>query len=161
MNIFEKVVRTVSGWGAAAAGFFLVATMIAIVLDIALRLLRIPIIGSYELTQVFIVVTVAFALPYTALKKSHVVVDLLVSHFSDRNRAISSVVTLFPTLVIWAFIVWASIGVLQEKWTSEFSFTLGIPYLPFRFAWVLGLCLFCLVYIVEIIETVVFIGKSK
>jgi TRAP-type C4-dicarboxylate transport system permease small subunit len=161
MNIFEKVINHVSRWGVVAAGAFLVAIMIAIVLDIVLRLARIPIIGSYEITQLFIVVTVAFALPYTALKKGHVVVDLLVSRLKERSRTISSVITIFLSLVIWGLVVWASVGVLEEKWTREASFTLQIPYLPFRFAWVIGLALFCLVYLLEVIKGIMSLGKSK
>ena len=151
MNLFEKVIYNASRWGVVASGAFLVAIMVAIVLDIILRLARIPVIGSYEITQLLIVVTVAFALPYTALKKGHVVVDLLVSRLRERSLLISSTITIFLSLVIWGLVVWASIGVLEEKWTREASFTLQIPYLPFRFAWVIGLTLFCLIYLLEVI----------
>ena len=108
MKLFEKSVRLFSHVGAALGGFFLITIMLAIVLDICLRLLRIPIISSYDLTQVFIVVTVAFALPYTAIKKAHVVVEILVSRFSNKAQGLSSSITSFFTLIFWSLIIKAS-----------------------------------------------------
>jgi TRAP-type C4-dicarboxylate transport system permease small subunit len=161
MKYFEKVVLRLVNWGAVAAGLFLVVIMVAIVLDVVLRLLRIPFVGSYEIAEAFIIVTVAFALPFAAVKGTHVVIDVLITHFGRRKRAISTAIALFLTLVIWGLIVWASFNVMLAKWTNEFSFTLNIPYLPFRIIWVIGLILFCLVYITEIAKRIKLIGESK
>jgi TRAP-type C4-dicarboxylate transport system permease small subunit len=161
MNTIGKIVRYITGIGTWIAGIFLTGIMVAIVLDVILRLARIPIIGSYELTEVAIIVTVAFALPYTALKGGHVAVDLLVSRFKPRSRQLSVAITVLFSTVIWALVVWASIGVLQDKWLNEASYTLKIPYLPFRFVWVIGLALFCIVYLFEVIKRLTNKGNNS
>lgn len=150
-----------TGTGTWLAGIFLAGIMVAIVLDVILRLVKIPIIGSYELTEVAIIVAVAFALPYTALKGGHVAVDLLVSRFKPRARQLSVAITILFSTVIWALVVWASVEVLQAKWLNEASYTLKIPYLPFRFIWVIGLTLFCIVYLFEAIKRLIKKGNDS
>jgi hypothetical protein len=67
----------------------LAAMMFLIAVDVILRkLLDKPVTGSYELIQFMMVVTVALAVAYTDIEKSHVTLDLVTPHFPKRARAI-------------------------------------------------------------------------
>ena len=123
--------------------------MLLVVAVVLFRLFGKAIPGSYELIELMIVVTVAFALSYTALKQSHVVVDLLVSRFPLRTQTILAIFTYFLSMVIWGLIVWASYDIMLEKWLLEQSYLLKIPYLPFRIVWVFGLLIFSLIFLLE------------
>ena len=106
------------------------------------------------MVEVFIVITVAFALPYTALKKGHVMIDAITSHLKPRTRAIISCFTMFLSIAIWGFITWAAIVIMQEKWLGEVSFFMKIPYLPFRIIWIVGLVLFSLMYVLDFAKSI-------
>ena len=154
MERFEKLLSRVSNWGIGLGGAFLVAIMLVVVTTVITRLFKIGFTGSIEMVEVFIVVTVAFALPYTALKKGHVSIDALTSHLKPRTQAIISCFTMFLSLAIWGFITWAAFLIMQEKWLSEVSFFMKIPYLPFRIIWIIGLALFSLMYLVDFSKSI-------
>ncbi len=67
---------------------------------------------------------------------------------------ILSVITTILAMVIWGVITWAQVLIMQEKWIAEVSFLIKIPYLPFRIIWIIGLCLFTLVYFSNLVQTV-------
>jgi len=124
--------------------------MVLIVASVVVRPFGEVIAGSYELVEVLIVVIVGFALAYTALKQRHVAISLLTSRFSQRKQVIIASFTWFLSLCTWGIIVWASTDIMFEKWLAERTEWLGVPYLPFRFVWVFGLLLYCLVFLIEL-----------
>ena len=150
MRSFANIVHRIGGVGAAIGSVFLAGMMVLIVASVVVRPFGEVIAGSYELIEVLIVVPVAFALGYTALKQGHVEVSLVVSRFSQRKQAIIASFTWFLSLGIWGLIVWAGTGIMLEKWLGERTELLLVPYLPFRFVWVFGLLLFCLAFLIEL-----------
>jgi TRAP-type C4-dicarboxylate transport system permease small subunit len=65
-------------WFGYAAAVFLVAMMLITVTDVLLRsLFAIPIFGTFELVELFLVATIFLALPATFLREENVVVDLI------------------------------------------------------------------------------------
>jgi TRAP-type C4-dicarboxylate transport system permease small subunit len=61
-----------------AAAVFLIAMMMITVADVALRsLFNIPIFGTFDLVELFLVATVFLAIPGTFLRDEHVVVDVI------------------------------------------------------------------------------------
>jgi TRAP-type C4-dicarboxylate transport system permease small subunit len=154
MDRFEKVLNRLANWGVGLGGAFLVAIMLVVVTTVVTRLFKIGFTGGIEMVEVFIVVTVAFALPYTALKKGHVMIDAITSHLKPRTRAIILCFTMFLATVIWGFITWASVLIAQEKMFTELSYFMKIPYLPFRVIWIVGLTLFTLMYVLDFAKSI-------
>lgn len=148
MGYFPNIVRRISGIGTALGAASLVGMMILIVANIIYRLTGHVITGSYELSELLIVVTVAFALGYAALQKSHVEVKIVVSRFPQRWQAILEAFTSFLSMGTWAVIAWASSLILSERWLSEESEMLLVPFLPFRLVLLFGLILISLVYLI-------------
>lgn len=136
----------------AIGAAFLVGMMVLIVANIIYRLFGHVIAGSYELSELMIVVAVAFALGYAAVHKSHIVVKIVISRFSQRWQSIIEVLMSLISLATWAVIAWASFNVLSQRWLTEVTDLLDIPYLPFRIIFVLGLVIFCLVYITDLVR---------
>jgi TRAP-type C4-dicarboxylate transport system permease small subunit len=52
-------------------------------------LLRRPLTGAVEISQLFLVVTVFFGVAYTEVRKQHVTFDEIVIHFPRRLRAVT------------------------------------------------------------------------
>ncbi len=77
----------VATWIGAAALIVLVLVTFANV--IARYLLRKPLIGAVEISQLFLVVTVFFGVAYTEVRKQHVTFDEVVAFFPRRLRAIT------------------------------------------------------------------------
>ena len=152
MEIFASIVQRVTKVGTVAAGIFLVGAMLLVVTGVIVRFFNIAIVGSYELMQLMIAVTIAFALVYTALRKGHVVVKIITSRFPTRIGAIVGIVVSFLSLAIWGLMSWATAQFVYEKGLREVSETLEVPYLPFRVVFILGLLLFSLSYISDIFE---------
>ena len=148
MECFANIVRRISGIGTALGAAFLVGMMVLIVANIIYRLTGHVITGSYELSELLIVVTVAFALGYAALQKSHVEVKIVVSQLPQRWQAILEAFTSFLSMGTWAVIAWASSLILSERWLSEESEMLLVPFLPFRLVLLFGLILISLVYLI-------------
>ena len=72
-------------WIGAAALIILVLTTFANV--VGRYLLRMPLTGAVEISQLFLVVTVFFGVAYTEVRKQHVTFDEVVVHFPRRLRA--------------------------------------------------------------------------
>jgi TRAP-type C4-dicarboxylate transport system permease small subunit len=161
MDRFEKIVHRLTHFGIALGGAFLVAMMLVIVAVVFSRLLHIGIAGATEMVEVFVIVTVAFALPYTALRKGHVVIEILLNRFKPRTQAILQAFCSFLTLSIWGLITWSAAVIMLEKGLSEVSFLIKVPYLPFRIVWILGLILFCMAFLVDFIKSVRLAGTTK
>jgi len=154
MNLFERILSRVTNWGIGLGGAFLVATMLVVVITVVTRLFKVGFTGGIEFVEVFIVVTVAFALPYTALKKGHVSIDAITCRLKPRTQTIISCITMFLSMAIWGLIMWAAILITQEKAFTEFSYFMKISYFPFRLIWVIGLALFTLMYLLDFAKSI-------
>lgn len=150
MDYVANIFRRLNRGGMAIGAAFLTGMMVLIVANIIYRLFGHVIPGSYEISELMIVVAVAFALGYAAAQKSHVVVKIVVSRFPPRTQAILEVLMSLISLATWAVIAWASTNVLSARWLTEVTDLLDVPYLPFRIVWVLGLVMFCLVYLTDL-----------
>ncbi len=150
MNSLANIVRRLSQVGMAVGAAFLVGMMVLIVGNIIYRLAGHIIAGTYELSELMAVVAATFALSYTAVKKGHVIIDILVPRLSQRTQTFLTAFSSLICLCTWAIIAWASFGILSERWLTEETRMLSVPFLPFRFVWVIGLLLLCLIYLVDL-----------
>ena len=150
MNVLSDLLQRITKVGAMIGGVFLIAGMLLLIINILGRFVHFVIPGSYEIFELVMVVPVAFALVYTAMKKGHVVVHLVVSRFPPRLGVATEILACLVSLSIWALIAWAGAQLVFETGLKEVSETLDIPYLPFRIVWIFCLFLFCLTYLVDL-----------
>jgi TRAP-type C4-dicarboxylate transport system permease small subunit len=155
-NTYTKVVNSVIRF----FGFLGAVTMIGLVLmtvvDVFMRyFFRAPILGSFELTELFLVVMVFFAIPWAAIKKANMRVDLLVGRLPVKTRAAFDSVTCFMSLAITALCTWYTVPqVIYIQRLHTVSDMLKIPIYPFYIAVAVGFFLLFFILVVNFIEFV-------
>ena len=142
------------------AGITLTFMMSLTVVDVILRSLRKPIVGTYELVAFSGAVVIGFSLPFTSWIRGHIYVDFIISRFSKRIRNAFNIVT--RCLVIWLFLMigWNLIKYgMDLQRSGEVSLTLQVPFYPVAYG--IGICCFiqCLVIGCDLLK--IFGGKYE
>jgi TRAP-type C4-dicarboxylate transport system permease small subunit len=149
-NIVDRLVRAFTFFGA----FCLVGLMCLIVANVIVRPFGQVIMGTYELSELIIVITVSFALVFTALKKGHIAVDAITSRLPNRAQQILRCFSSFFFLSIIVLIAYTNFNFTRKVLLGgEETDLLKVPFLPFRLLWVLGLIFFCLVLFINLYKT--------
>lgn len=150
MDKFAGIVQRLSRIGAIIACIFLFGIMMLIVVSIITRSWGEAIPGAWELTKLLMVVTVAFSLSYTAIKKGHIIVNVLESRLPEKIRGIIGIFTSFICIASLIGMIWAGTMLLKNRWSTEQTDILDVYFAPFRVVWLVGLIIFCLVLIVDL-----------
>ena len=150
MGYFEKVFHRIINIGAAVACLVLVGTMIITVANIVWRMSGRVIIGTYDISELLMVVFAGFALAYAALAKAHVSVKVVVEFFSKRSQVFLEGITSFLGFIFWALVVWSSVELTIEKaQLGERTDALSISYIPFRWIFISGLSLLSIILLIN------------
>jgi TRAP-type C4-dicarboxylate transport system permease small subunit len=122
------------------AGSVLAFMMVVTLLDVVMRNLGHPIVGTVEIISFCGSVVIGFAIPYTSWKKAHVYVDLVVEKLGPRNKMIMAVITRCMGIALFVFIGYNFIVYGRDLLhTGEVSASFRLPYYPIAF----GLSLSC------------------
>jgi TRAP-type C4-dicarboxylate transport system permease small subunit len=153
MNGFLIKIRGLSRILNVIAGISLTFLMLLTVMDVILRSLRRPIVGTYELVAFSGAVVIGFAVPLTSWLRGHIFVDFFILRFSQKVRNIFNIATRFLVIVLFLLIGWNLIkyGLDLQK-SGEVSLTLQMPFYPVAYG--IAVCCFiqCLVLICDVIK---------
>ena len=132
----------------------LIGMMGLITVDVILRnTVGKPILGSYELIQFLMVITIFFAVPYTAIHDGHVTVDLVYERFPPKMRSVIDFLANLFSLGLFILICWQSVVqgfyIYQSK---QVTLALGIPIFGLLFIVALGCALLCLVLVSNLMQ---------
>ena len=129
----DRVVRPLSGAFYSVGIGVLAVLMFLTAGDVTLRyVFNRPITGTFDITQFMMAILVSFGLAYCAVKKGHVRVDLVVSHFSKRAQTIIDAITGLFGLGLFSLITWQAAVNMKELWGSGLtSSVLLTPVFPF------------------------------
>jgi TRAP-type C4-dicarboxylate transport system permease small subunit len=109
-----------------------------------------PISGSYELTQLIFVVVVACVLGYSVILKSHVKIDLLVSHFPPRAQTKIDTISSLVSSALFFVISWrVFLQAAKIKEQELNSGILEIPVYPFYYILAVGCLLMGAMLLIE------------
>jgi TRAP-type transport system small permease protein len=140
----------------AWAGYAAIVFMIVVVfLDVGGRyLFKMPLRGAYELVEQSMVFLGGFAIMYCAVKKGHVLIDILINKFSKRVQTIihavlSGVGFLTSLMIAWNVFAYA---IRQLSPYPEITAVLGLSTAPFQFSLALAMILCSLVFLVQIFD---------
>ncbi len=129
----------------AVAGGTLFLMMLLTAIDVVLRYaFNRPIGGTYEITELMMVIVIFFALAYTQATKAHVSVDFLVARLSKRKQKIIDFLNhalAFAMLLLMT--IMSFIKAFQVMTRGEVSPTLSIPVYPFFLLVGLGCAAMC------------------
>jgi TRAP-type C4-dicarboxylate transport system permease small subunit len=150
MRILEKISRYLNQILLWIAGFLL-AVMVALTCgNIFLRVVWVPIRGTFELMGYLGAVVTAFALGYTQMRQGHIAVDILVLGFPKKVQQFLRGINSFICMGFFAIVGWQVAKYATNLWkTGEVTETLRIAYFPFTYATALGCFSLALVFLVE------------
>jgi TRAP-type C4-dicarboxylate transport system permease small subunit len=153
MSGFLNKVNGLSRFFNVIAGISLTFLMLLTVMDVILRALKMPIVGTYELVAFSGAVVIGFAVPLTSWLRGHIFVDFFILRFSQKVRNIFNITTRCLVIVLFFLIGWNLIkyGMDLQK-SGEVSLTLQMPFYPVAYG--VAVCCFvqCLVLICDVIK---------
>ena len=153
MNGFLNKIKGLSRVFNVIAGISLTFLMLLTVMDVILRALKRPIVGTYELVAFSGAVVIGFAVPLTSWLRGHIFVDFFILRFSKKVRNIFNITTRCLVIVLFFLIGWNLIkyGMDLQK-SGEVSLTLQMPFYPVAYG--VAVCCFvqCLVLICDVIK---------
>jgi len=146
-RIFERTLRALAYVGGAA----LLALMGLILFDVLMRyVLRLPFLGGFELTELTMVLIVAFGLPYCAATDGHVSVDLLAPALDRPSLRWIPVVLNFAGAVLMAVMSWqAALYAAGSAERGEATNMLGVQIYPFQLVIAASTAVFAVVLLVQ------------
>lgn len=139
---------------AYAGGAVLVGLMFLVVYEVFMRyVFGRPFRGGYEMTELAMSLIVAFGLPYTAISRGHVSVDVLGAWLDQpRMRWLTALVHLTGAVLL-ALVAWRAghYALGSYRW-GDLSNMMRIPKSPFQFAVAGSAALFALVLLLEAVR---------
>ncbi|MBN2401768.1 MAG: TRAP transporter small permease subunit [Spirochaetes bacterium] len=162
MNFFNKLIERVVGYGTNTGALALTTVMLIIVINVIFRIFGGIVAGTYDLIEITIVITAAFAVASTEFHKRHTLVDMLTMHLKKRVQLhlenLSNVISFFYWIIIAASTL---ILTIKKAAVGEVTDLLRISIIPFRGLWILGLVLVCIVIIYNTKNNVIELRRKK
>jgi TRAP-type C4-dicarboxylate transport system permease small subunit len=150
MIVLGKINRILNRIFIMIAGIFLAGMLMLTWANIFLRMVWVPIKGTYELMGFFGAVITALALGYTQLEKGHTAVDILVNRFSAKIQKMLNAFNYIICMLFFAIAGWQIAKYATTLWeTGEVTETLRFAYYPFAYGVALGCFLLSLVMLIE------------
>lgn len=135
------------------AGIFLIGMVLLACSNIFLRIVWLPVKGTFELMGLFGAIVVAFALGYTQINRGHVAVDIVVNRFSKKFQRILHGINYSICMVFFAASAWQIFKVATNLWkTGEVTETLRIIFYPFTYGVALGCIVLALVLLIDFLK---------
>lgn len=158
-HVLEKALSPIVPVVGNIGSFIIMAVMLLTVADVfGRRFLNKPVTGSYEISQLVLVIIVFTTIAYCQLLKGHITIDLLVSRLQRRIQDVINSIVYVLFLVTFGLLSWQlfvyALEALQKK---EVSGTILIPVYPFAFIAAIGCTLLCLIVLTHLM---MFIAKA-
>lgn len=135
-------------------GCFLVAMILLTCSNIFMRIVWVPVKGTFELMGYIGAIVTAFALGYTQIKRGHISVDVLINSFSKKTKAVLDVFNSTICMVFFAMATWQIARYGTNLWqTGEVTETLRIIYFPFTYGVALGCAILSLVFLTDLLKS--------
>jgi TRAP-type C4-dicarboxylate transport system permease small subunit len=156
MEFLDKASKILNQAFIYIAGVFLVGMILLACSNILLRIVWLPVKGTYELMGFFGAIVTAFALGYTQIKRGHIGIDIVVMQFSAKLQRILHGINYFICMIFfsiagWQIAKWA--GILWK--TGEVTETLRIIFYPFTYGVALGCFVLTLVLLVDLLRVLI------
>lgn len=136
------------------SGVALTAMMILVFLNVVLRALWRPILGTYEFTAFLASVTISFALAYCAVEKGHVAITLFTERLSSRGQAVCDAIVGIIGTVMFAVLSWQSALYAMVIYRSgEVAPTTETPFYPFIIGVAFGFFLLAAVNLIDLMNS--------
>lgn len=155
-KVTDLMERFLHPWMMRVAGVALIVMLGIACGNMFLRVLWLPIKGTYELVGFLGAVVTSFALGYTQSQRGHIAVDIVVNRYPKRLQGMVEALNdlicgLFFGIVAWQVGKWA-----HTVWrTGEVSETLRIPFHPFTYGVAFGCGVLALVLFLQFLKALI------
>lgn len=155
MAHFEKIVHSISKVFDFVARWALMGMMVYMVISIFFRMIRMPLLGSYDFVGYLTLIVGGFSLAYCAVEKGHVFIGVFLDRCSKRTQILVDTMTgvlsaSFIALTTWQLYSYS--GAIRKS--GELSPTTHIPFYPILYALTVCFLLLCLVLIIDLIHSI-------
>jgi len=156
MELLDKISHALNQILVWIAGIFLVTMILLTCANIFLRIVWMPVKGTFELMGFFGAIVTAFALGYTQIKRGHIGIDIVVDQFSAKTQRILNSINYSICMIFFAIAGWQVTKWATTLWkTGEITETLGIIFYPFTYGVALGCLLLALVLLVDLLKVLI------
>ncbi len=153
MVILDRISHYLNQILICIAGLFLIAMIFLTCANVFLRLVWIPVSGTFELMGYFGAVLTAFALGYTQIKRGHIAIDIVVLRFSKKAQRVLNAINYVICMVFFTVVAWQIAKYARTLWeTGEVTETLQIIYYPFTYGVALGCAVLSLVFLIDFLK---------
>jgi TRAP-type C4-dicarboxylate transport system permease small subunit len=149
MKAFLDTILKLNKVAMAIAGIALTFIVVLTTLDVVLRALGRPILGTYEVVAIFGGIIIGLAAPLTSWRRGHISVDMVTSKLPSKARNFTNIVTRCVAVGLCLVIGRGIIRIGTDFWAGgEVSNTLQMPLYPVAYGiaacfFTLALVLFC------------------
>ncbi|HEX9205164.1 MAG TPA: TRAP transporter small permease [Candidatus Deferrimicrobiaceae bacterium] len=136
-----------------AGGVSLLLLTLLATANVALRIFRVPVGGTYEVVSFLGAVVTAGALGFTQKRKDHIVVDILSDRFSAPVRRFLDRTSYLLMFALFSIVSWQTfVYGMRLAQTGERSETLKLAFYPFVFLVCLGFAVLALTILLDLVE---------
>ena len=156
MELLDKISHALNQILVWIAGIFLVTMILLTCANIFLRIVWMPVKGTFELMGFFGAIVTAFALGYTQIKRGHIGIDIVVDQFSAKTQRILNSINYSICMIFFAIAGWQVTKWATTLWkTGEITETLRIIFYPFTYGVALGCFVLALVLLVDLLKVLI------
>ncbi len=162
MNKFESLVHTLTMRTAQVGQVVLVFVTLIVVANVVSRDLWRPIPGTVELVEMSGAVLLAMSVAYTAFKKGHIAVSVLVERFPRRIQGVTDFVVNAIAL-IFSFFLARETFIFAARMMSRGYITgyLGLPIAPSIYLVAFGFAMLTLVLFKDMLKAIIVVVKGR
>ena len=139
------------------------AVMLMLMTDIILRnAFKTSILGTYELTEMAMIVVVFCGFAYTQLQKGHVRVDMFVGMMPKKLQAVIDLIIMLITTALCAVMTYCAFGkAAADMARGTATSVLKVPFFPFAYFMAAGMTVFTIVLVFTVVNDIIkFFPKS-
>ena len=154
ISSFERIVYRFSRMLDVLSGIALVLMMVLVFVNVALRAVWIPILGTYEYTGFLAALTIALALAHCAARKGHVAITLFADMMPNRIQAILDTIVAIFGIVLYSILAWQCVKYAMVLYQSgELSITTLTPFYPLVLVVAFGFAMLGLVLLNDLFKS--------
>ncbi len=146
-NALERAITPIIPVIGNIGAFVIAIAMFLTVADVfGRRFLNHPVSGSYEISEMLLVIVIFSTIAYCQLLRGHVTIDLLVARLNQKAQDIINSIVYIVFLATFGILSWQlyvyAVEVFKQNWVTG---TILLPVYPFAFIASIGCALLCLV----------------
>jgi len=139
----------------AAGGVALIALVLLATGNVALRVVRAPLGGAYEIVAFLGAIVISGALGHTQKGKDHIVVEILSEKFPPGVKRVLDGVGYAVSAVLFGIVTWRvfALGLTIQR-SGELSETLKFPFHPFVYIVAAGFAVLVLTLLLDLVGVI-------